>query len=126
MRPTGSQVREARLATGLSTSEMARRLGHSLRAYQRKEAGGDGEPTAGGSTLTPGEYELMQVLAHGEPMALVAAVAAARKMHAFLASRFSENELQVNTPEDHVKLEKLLAKLEAALDAAAPPATRKD
>lgn len=126
MRPTGSQVREARLATGLSTSEMARRLGHSLRTYQRKEAGGDGAPTAGGSTLTQGEYELMQVLAHGEPMALVSAVAAARKLYAFLASRFHESELQVNTPEDHAKLEKLLAKLEAALDAAAPPATRKD
>ncbi|WOL24305.1 particle associated protein [Yersinia phage fHe-Yen8-01] len=73
MKPTGEQVRAARIAAGMKPKQMADRLGYTLRAYQRKES-----DKSDGTQLTKGEYELMLILAHGEPKNLIAAVDAAR------------------------------------------------
>ena len=64
---TGAEVREARIAAGMTQQAMADLLGHTLRNYQRKEEGrrdpaGSGEML---STIMPGEFYFMQMLSMG-------------------------------------------------------------
>lgn len=58
LKPNPEQVKEARQVAGLTQKEAAIRFGYSLRAWQRKEESGDT-----GRSLSPGEYELLLLLA---------------------------------------------------------------
>ncbi len=60
--PTPEQVRSARLAAGMTQALCASRFGYSLRAWQSKEDAGEN-----GRALSPGEYELLLLLAGLHP-----------------------------------------------------------
>ncbi|WCD44030.1 hypothetical protein ECML606-1_000079 [Escherichia phage ECML-606-1] len=79
---TGAEVREARIAAGMTQQAMADLLGHTLRNYQRKEEGrrdpaGSGEML---STIMPGEFYFMQMLSIGTLPAITKTVNAARAL----------------------------------------------
>lgn len=61
-KPTSQQVKAAREAANLTQKQAAERFGYSLRAWQRKEESGET-----GRKLSPGEYELLLLLAKQHP-----------------------------------------------------------
>lgn len=79
---TGAEVRDARIASGLTQQAMADLLGHTMRNYQRKEEGRP-DPSGSGemlSTIMPGEFYFMQSLAIGSLPAIVKTVNSARAL----------------------------------------------
>lgn len=111
---TGAEVRDARIASGLTQQAMADLLGHTLRNYQRKEEGRP-DPNGSGETLStimPGEFYFMQSLALGSLPAITKVIAASRallKHTADLARDPSVNPRFVKVVEN---MEQALAELE--------------
>ena len=90
---TGAEVREARIAAGMTQQAMADLLGHTLRNYQRKEEGrrdpaGSGEML---STIMPGEFYFMQMLSMGSLPAIRKVVDTCRMLTKQASTRLSRS-----------------------------------
>jgi hypothetical protein len=60
--PTAEQVKTARVAAGMTQQACADRFDYLLRSWQKKEQDG-----ANGRLLSPGEFELLLLLAGQHP-----------------------------------------------------------